>query len=146
LSAEEVLQQDSGSQLFHVQNLGIRQGILSANPHHPLGLESLLQILREEERSEWMCVLMTKPPETVLLCFPPDTVSPSSYWLIDSHPRPQLGVSSAYAKLHPTLDSLVMSLQAIFPCTDLGPDIPEMMAMMYNSFDLYPLILKRKEK
>jgi hypothetical protein len=153
MSAEEVLQKDQG--LFQVTSLGgfIRQGILSQDVHHPMGLKSLLEGLRHEEHREWMCVLITKPPETVLLCFPPDdnnTVSrPSSssssseYWLIDSHPRPHLGLESAYATRHPSLDSLLMSLQAIFPCTNLGPDVPEMMAVMYNSFDLYPLILKK---
>jgi hypothetical protein len=151
MSAEEVLQKDQG--LFQeVTSLGgfIRQGILSQDVHHPMGLKSLLEGLRHEEHREWMCVLITKTPETVLLCFPPDdnTVSrPSSssseYWLIDSHPRPHLGLESAYATRHASLDSLLMSLHAIFPCTDLGPDVPEMMAVMYNSFDLYPLILKK---
>jgi hypothetical protein len=141
LSAEEVLQQEQGKLLFPVQSIGasIRQGVLSNDPDHPLGLKSLLEGLRQEQYSEWMVILMTKTPETVLLCFPPNSVSPSSYWLIDSHPRPQLGVDTAYAKIHPDLTSLYLSLQAIFPCTDLGPDVSEMMAVMYNSFDLYPL-------
>jgi hypothetical protein len=145
LSAEEVLQKDRSNNplLFEVETVGgIRQGVLSHDPYHPLGLMALLQGLRQESQTEWLAILITKTPETVLVCFPPAPVSPSSYWLVDSHPRPQLGVESAYAKLHPDLDSLALSLQAIFPCTELGPDIPEMMAMMYNSFDLYPL--KRK--
>jgi hypothetical protein len=143
LSAEEVLQTDRGN-LFAVETIGdIRQGVLSNDPHHPLGLMALLQGLRQESQTDWLAILITKTPETVLVCFPPASVSPSSYWLIDSHPRPQLGVESAYAKLHPDLDSLALSLQAIFPCTELGPDIPEMMAMMYNSFDLYPLKRRR---
>jgi hypothetical protein len=142
LSAEEVLQKDQG-QLFPLKSLGggIRQGILSDDMNHPLGLQSLLQGIRQEETKEWMVVLITKPPETVLVCFPPDSLSPSSYWLIDSHPRSHLGAESAYAKLHNSLSSLALSLEAIFPCTELGPDVPEMMAMMYNSFDMYPLKL-----
>lgn len=143
MSGEEVMQKDRMG-LFKVKGAGsggVRQGILSNDMDHPLGLKSLLQGLRHEQHhSEWMAILMTKTPETVLLCFSPDSVSPPSYWLIDSHPRPQFGVDSAYAKMHPTLDSLLLTLQAIFPATDLGPDIPEMMAMMYNSFDLYPLM------
>jgi hypothetical protein len=63
--------------------------------------------------------------------------------LIDSHPRAaHLGADGSYAKPHPNLVSLLQSLQAIFPPTELGPDIPEMMAMMYNSFDMYPLQMK----
>lgn len=144
LSADEVLQKDRG-QLFPLQRLGggIRQGILSNDQNHPLSLKSLLQGIRQEETNEWMVVLITKPPETVLVCFPPDSLSPSSYWLIDSHPRSHLGADSAYAKHHPSLASLILSLEALFPCTELGPDIPEMMAMMYNSFDMYPLKINK---
>jgi len=145
LSAEEVLQKDSSKTIFPLQSLpgGIRQGILSKDDfNHPMGLKAMLEGLKSDQpRQSWMAVLITKTPETVLVCFPPDSARPSSYWLIDSHPRPQLGVESAYAKLHPSLDALWMSLQAIFPCTDLGPGVREMMAMMYNSFDLYPLLL-----
>ena len=163
LSAEEVLQQPNAHSMFPLQILpgGIRQGLLSNDFYHPMGLKALLEGIRSEQPlDQWMAILITKTPETVLLCFPPPTgrsggtttaaaattataITTSAFWLIDSHPRPQLGVESAYAKLHPTLDALWMSLQAIFPCTELGPDIPEMMAMMYNSFDLYPLLLLR---
>lgn len=141
LSAEEVLQQDQGKVLFPIESSrgSIQQGVLSNDSDHPLGLKALLEDIRREQYSDWMVILMTKTPETVLLCFPPDSASPSSYWLIDSHPRPQLGVDSAYAKIHPNLTSLCLSLQAIFPCTDLGPDVPEMIQEMYNTFDLYPL-------
>ena len=47
----------------------------------------------------------------------------------------------AYAKLHDNLNDLIDTIQIIFPPTALDPDIPEMMAMMYNSFDLYPLAI-----
>lgn len=141
LSAEEVLQKDHG-QLFPLRSLdGIRQGILSNDSQHPLGLGSLLRSIRNEESNEWITILMTKTPETVLVCLPPLSASPAAatYWLIDSHPRGHLGVESAYAKPHNNIESLIQSLERTFPCTDLGPDVPEMMAMMYNSFDLYPL-------
>ena len=140
LSAEEVLQKDQGK-LFPVKSLrgGVRQGILSNDSAHPLGLGSILQGIRQEQTQEWTAILITKTPETVLVCFPPNMVSPSTYWLIDSHPRGHLGLESAYAKPHNSIESLTRSLEDIFPCTDLGPDVPEMMAMMYNSFDLYPL-------
>ena len=139
LSAEEVLQKDQGK-LFPLRtSLGIRQGILSNDSQHPLGLGSLLQGIRNEETNEWIAILITKTPETVLVCLPPASVSPATYWLIDSHPRANLGIESAYAKPHNSIESLILSLERTFPCTDLGPDVPEMMAMMYNSFDLYPL-------
>jgi hypothetical protein len=159
LSAEEVLQKDQGN-LFQVKSIGggssggIRQGILTHDANNPLGMKSLLEGIRHDfhqtkksssgfDGNEWICIIITKTPETVLLCFPPDGVSPSSYWLIDSHPRPQWGLDTSYAKLHTSLDALLMSLDAIFPPTDLGPGVPELMAMMYNSFDLYPLERRR---
>jgi hypothetical protein len=37
---------------------------------------------------------------------------------------------------------LIRSLEILFPPTELGSDIPEMMAAMYNSFDLYRLRLR----
>lgn len=154
LSAEEVLQKDSGEhKVFPLETVGgIRQGILSHQMNHPLGMKALLEGIRHElalqpgfdkNDDQWTCILITKTPETIFICFPPDSVSPSSYWLIDSHPRPQLGLGTSYAKIHPSLDGLVMSLHAIFPPTDLGSDVPEMMTMMYNSFDLYPLRLSK---
>jgi hypothetical protein len=140
LSAEEVLQQAAPQ--FPLQMLpgGIRQGILSPDPHHPLGLSNLLHTIRQEQPpSKWMALLMTKTPETVCLLFPPPAVTGAGFWLVDSHPRS--GMEGAYAKSHPSLRELGESLQMIFPCTDLGPDVPEMMAAMYNSFDFYPLLL-----
>jgi hypothetical protein len=142
LSPEEVLQH--ATQQFPLQMIpgGIRQGILSPDSHHPLGLVSLLQAIRQEQPpTKWMALLMTKTPETVCLLFPPpaDSSTTGGFWLVDSHPRS--GIEGSYAKSHSSLQELGASLQMIFPCTDLGPDVPEMMATMYNSFDLYPLVL-----
>ncbi len=175
LSAEEVLTKDSeratGSheRLFGVRMSvagGIRQGALNRDVDHPLGMKSvlggLINEIRMERRSSssngtgdsssnshsspMICILITKSPETVLLCLPP-TDFPSNgaetqkYWLIDSHPRPQLlhGAESSYAMPHDSFESLLQSLRDVFPFTDLGPDVPPMMADMYNMFDLYAL-------
>ena len=143
LSAEEVLQ--SHSSLFPLKSLGVRQGMLTNDDqsNHPLSLLVLLQSIEKErpDHDSWLVVLMTKTPETVLLCLPPKN-SHGTFWLLDSHPRPQFRLDSAYAKPHSSLEELVSSLKQIFVATDLGPDISEMMAMMYNSFDLYPLKLE----
>lgn len=138
-SAEEVLQ--SGA--FPSLSTGtIQQGMLSrTSSEHPQSLQGLLAT--SQDPNEWTCVLITKTPETVLVCLPPTSqaTSSSSFILIDSHPRPQQfpgGALEAYARLHSSLSSLVeSSLQVIFPYTDLGPDVPELMAAMYNQFDLY---------
>jgi hypothetical protein len=72
----------------------------------------------------------------------------SPFILVDSHPRPGLGIEGAYVKFHSSLDSLVSTLMTdIFPFTHLGNDQEEnddWMTAMYNSFDVYPLILFRK--
>lgn len=140
LSPEEVLQ--NAAQQFPLQMLpgGIRQGMLSPDPHHPLGLASSLQTIRQEQPpSKWMALLMTKTPETVCLLFPPPALT-GGFWLVDSHPRS--GIEGSHAKSHSSLHQLGESVHTIFPCTDLGPDVPEIMAAMYNSFDLYPLLLR----
>lgn len=147
LSAEKILQQQQ-DMAIQVAVGGIRQGVLTNNRDHPLGLKALLEGIQSESRgnnNEWASVLMTKTPESVLVCLPTSQSSPSSFWLIDSHPRPMLGMANAYAFPHPTLQSLLETLYTIFPTTDLGPDIPEMMAELYNSFDLYPLMLKNQK-
>lgn len=174
LSAEEVLMKDNEraasnhNRLFDIRLStavgGVRQGALSRDVEHPLGMKSVLGGLINDSRMErrlrstnissvgaspMICILITKSPETVLLCLPSaDTTSgpnrgaeTQKYWLVDSHPRPQLlhGVETSYAMPHDTFDSLLQSLRDIFPFTDLGPDIPPMMADMYNMFDLYAL-------
>jgi hypothetical protein len=188
MSADEVLQKVGGggnsgnsgnnnnncdSGIFHVRLAGgVRQGALSSDVNHPLGmkfvLEGLVNDVRREQQergpqsvgdtkistvnsSPMICVLLTKSPETVLLCLPSHDITNDStngvtnqkqqYWLVDSHPRPQLlpGVETSYAKPHNTLTSLLQSLRDTFPFTDLGPDIPPMMADMYNMFDMYAL-------
>jgi hypothetical protein len=143
LSAEEVLAAGSFPSLS-LQG-GIRQGILSHDDaNNPQGLVQQLTDCRSA--TGWTCVLITKTPETVLVCLPPsstNTPGTEHFILLDSHPRPQqFGAEGSYARIHDSMPGLVQSLSSIFPITDLGPDIPEMMAIMYNSFDLYPLHLQ----
>lgn len=136
-----------------------RQGILSnaSFGDNPMGLETILSQCQFDaiNQQSYIAVVITKPPETVLVLLPPpsssslsssstSTLSSSShpYILLDSHPRPQQlsphYPSGSYALYHSTLRELVASLQQIFPVVELGSDVPEMMAMMYNSFDAYP--------
>ena len=120
---------------------------------NPMGLEAVLSQCQADaiDSQAYIAVVITKPPETVLVLLPPLTSSASgsnsSYILLDSHPRPQQLIphcpSGSYALFHPTLSSLVSSIKQIFPVTELGNDIPEMMAMMYNSFDAYPFQCRR---
>jgi hypothetical protein len=138
LSAEEVLQSKAIEQFKSLVLMegGVRQGVLSGQANHPLGLGAILQECLSPDT--WVAALITKPPETVVVLLPPTSQASGEYILLDSHPRPGLSHGS-YARIHASLEDLVQSLQAIYPVTQLGNDIPEMMAMMYNSFDVYPL-------
>jgi hypothetical protein len=143
ISAEEVLAAGAFPSLS-LQG-GIRQGILSHDDaNNPQGL--LQQLTDCRSATGWTCVLITKTPETVLVCLPPyssNNAGTEDFLLLDSHPRPQqFGAQGSYARIHDSMQGLAQSLSSIFPVTDLGPDIPEMMAIMYNSFDLYPLQLQ----
>ena len=141
LSAEEVLQTGAFPSL-QLDAGGVMQGMLSPR-NGPLSLQALLSA---SQMSQWTCVLIIKPPETVLCCLPPANSSNSSatlpFLLIDSHPRPQqFDAQGSYVRQHGTLAALVQSLETLFPATQLGPDVPEWMGAMYNQFDLYRLRL-----
>ncbi|KAL7472217.1 hypothetical protein ACHAXS_012550 [Conticribra weissflogii] len=145
-----------------------RQGILDSHPPsteslniNPMGIYSLLHYCQNDaSRSgsgcgNFVAVVITKPPEMVLVLLPVFATNLSgsgcnidsqSYILLDSHPRPNQHYPhnpqhGSYALLHSDLSGLVRSLQEIFPVTELGPDVPEMMGVMYNSFDVYPFVL-----
>ena len=104
-----------------------------------------------ESSESYIAVVITKTPETVLVILPTQSSGASNtnanFILIDSHPRPQQLAphypTGSYALIRPTLSSLVASLKEIFPITDLGDGVPELMQMMYNSFDIYPFQLYR---
>ncbi|KAL3801202.1 hypothetical protein HJC23_012602 [Cyclotella cryptica] len=153
LSVEEFLQMSAPLQKFQCLKLlpnSPRQGILSSSTDSPVGLESILsQCQSDVSTPSYVAVVITKPPETVLVVLPSLTSTATStieknYALLDSHPRPnQLtphNPSGSYAIFHSDLPSLVRSLKEIFPVVDLGSDVNEMMAMMYNSFDVYPFV------
>ncbi len=137
-SAEEILLCGYFSSL-ELRPGGIRQGMLSNNHHSPSSLPKILMTCQSS--TDWVCVVMIKPPETVLLCLPPTTDNnENKYYLFDSHPRMmEFGSEHAYCRIHMSLTDLVQSVSAIFPIADLGPDVPEYMSSMYNSFDLYPV-------
>jgi hypothetical protein len=130
---------------------GIRQGLLSnGTTQNPSGIATDLSTLLLECQlpTQWICIVMIKPPETILLCLPPKSSNPScnnKYYLLDSHPRMvEFGAEQSYGRIHGSLLDLVQSVRSIFPVTDLGPDIPEYMVAMYHSFDLYPLQITKR--
>lgn len=144
-SVEEVLKKISSFDV-NILNGNIMQGILSHDADSPLGMRSILQQCQRDARNskqDFICVVLTKSPETVCVILPSQAAQKeNAYVLVDSHPRPSLSTNGMYARFHNSLDSLVGDLVTIFPVVDLGNDVGEMMAAMYNSFDVYPLVRK----
>lgn len=136
MSAEQVLSMNVNELDGLVLQGDIRQGIVGQ-----FGFQNLLQTCMDEccldNNTNGMAVVITKTPETVVVCLSP----PTSYILLDSHPRPPL-MDSAHAYMFTSLETLVHKLVELFPYAELGSDVPEVMAMMYNSFDMYPLVWK----
>ena len=154
-SVEDILAASSGRDNVIISSLKLlsnspRQGLLSNSSSNQMGLESLLTQCQLDSSDSYIAVIITKPPETILVILPNQhaaTNTNAKFILIDSHPRPQQLAphfpTGSYALFHPTLSSLVSSLKEIFPITELGDGIPELMQMMYNSFDVYPFELSR---
>ena len=138
-SCEEILATPKGQEIFGSRlecRLGIRQGVLTT-PGMDMG--SILEGLHMEVKNGPLAILITKTPETIVVFLPKEH---GPYHIFDSHPRP--GKEDAYWETHTSWIELIQALNQIFPATSLGPDIPDMMAMMYNSFDMYPLTSKNK--
>uniref|UniRef100_A0A7S2UJ74 UBA domain-containing protein n=1 Tax=Attheya septentrionalis TaxID=420275 RepID=A0A7S2UJ74_9STRA len=139
-SAEEVLLAvpDTTFGSMTAQGRTVVQGIIDDDMFHPMGFRRKLASLRDDMaktvRSSWMAVVITKTPETVVVCLSDN----DECLLLDSHPRPELQATGSYAMMHADLDSLCLTLFKLFPPVHMTSDISETMAMMYNSFDLYP--------
>jgi len=151
LSVEDILRLPIPRSTFsslHLLPNSPRQGILSSSSDNPIGLHYILSACQSDANNDqsYIAVIITKPPETVLVLLPASNVpSEQNYVLLDSHPRPNQFPphypTGSFALFHSSLHSLVRSLEEIFPVVDLGSDVNEMMAMMYNSFDVYPFQL-----
>ena len=155
-SVEDVLVACSGRDDIIISSLKLfpnspRQGVLSnSSSNQHMGLEALLTQCQMDSSESYAAVVITKTPETVLVILPTQSAASNSnakFILIDSHTRPQQLAphfpTGSYALFHTSLSSLVKSLREIFPVTELGDGVPELMQMMYNSFDIYPFQLSR---
>ncbi len=137
-SPEDVLKAQSTS--FNVcYNHDILQGVLCSDDN-PLSLkQTLIKCLERNEQHDWIAVILTKTPETICICMSKNQeMQKYNFILIDSHPRPQLGIHGCYALLHSSLNDLIVSLKKILPITSID-GMSSLMLEMYNSFDAYPL-------
>ena len=140
LSPQEVLDLSPNILLPDVKAVGaVKNGILTKDASAFTSfLENECRLDSKNDPSKYLAVVLVKPPETVLILLPPfDSQSNACrYVLFDSHPRPPSHPGS-YMKLCSSMKELAKALETIFPYTDLGSDVPEMMAMMYNCYDAY---------
>lgn len=90
-----------------------------------------------------IAVVITKPPETVVVIMPPLGQADSSWYLFDSHSRPQFGLTGGYLVTAPSAETLISScLRVVFPAVDLDDGVggqPSFMAEMYNSVEAIPM-------
>jgi hypothetical protein len=121
------------------------QGLLTT----PGSLEELCAAARSQAREarprSHVAVVLTKPPETVCLCLPPEGVEDGRFLLFDSHPRPD--APHAYAFEAASLGELLGRVRELFqPLPPEGEDEDAIMAVaMYNMFEGTFLVAKGAE-
>lgn len=92
-----------------------------------------------------LALVVTKPPETVLVVRPPG--GEGQWQLFDSHSRPQLGMDGAHWLGAASVGALQAHLHTIFPTVNFDDDGDGggMMGAMYNMVEATPLQLPRRE-
>lgn len=143
------------------ESSNIHNGVLTSADEYtnPFGLYYQLEDLYLNRESSWMCIVVTKTPETILLLFPPAQKQKQTYSnqfiLMDTHPRraqypdpssttspTTMTIDNAYIRVHASLLELYQqSLRHLFPPPPPSSSGSDMMMELYNSFDLYPFYL-----
>ena len=121
---------------------------LQRNLSDPDAIASVFREIRSSstvDRSKYVGVVLTKPPETILVILPPPDTQPSItnndaiYLLFDSHARPQLGIEGAYFYTTTSELDLIQRVQMTFPVVDLGlhdcPTDGSLLADLYNTIE-----------
>ena len=89
------------------------------------------------DRSKHIGIIVTKPPETLLLLIDPRPEGP--IYLFDSHSRPQLGFNGAYFISSSDHRDVLQHLHALFPVPSVANvQTLSLMEQMYYSFDAVP--------
>mmetsp|Transcript_9071 Transcript_9071/g.11800 ORF Transcript_9071/g.11800 Transcript_9071/m.11800 type:complete len:293 (-) Transcript_9071:404-1282(-) len=145
-SVEEALQLIPGL-MDNFQSIGDEpmptlQGLTS----NPQGFSEIFQQVYSLEgmpETAHIAVIITKPPETVLVILPPRSQADGVHYIFDSHSRPSMGLDGAYLYSVADISGLERRLKQLFPFQDLGFGGDDMASIMYNSFDATPLLLKQ---
>jgi hypothetical protein len=160
-SAEDLLPLFTNLQLLVADDGGsvIRQGLLTSDG---AGWRNLLRTTESTTTNDGAgsaggtAFIITKPPETILVyhqhhssssltpavaAASAGSTSSGCWWLFDSHNRPPQYRTAYAIRYNDQFDALVKYLQQLFPYTPSIPGVPSEMMAMYNSVDVYPLVL-----
>ena len=133
LSAEEVLPRMTGLK----QNGEVLSGLITAAGAYETLIDAAVAAAASGSpvNNTYCAIVLTKPPESVCLSVPlvPATTD-RAYILLDSHARPQLGLSGAYIVSTPSKESICRRLRLLFPPFPL-PDLDEYQQLLYNGVD-----------
>jgi hypothetical protein len=123
-----------GSKFFtsvHIVGQGF-QGLLTDQ-------SSFLKMTTEAERlcsdSQYIGIVITKPPETVAIVIPGRGISKErSVFFFDSHSRPEQNLHGSYLVICNSVESVITRLKRIFP-TMAGLDYGNLANSLYNMFE-----------
>jgi hypothetical protein len=122
--------------------------MIQADISRPEALVQLLQSVLTSHATAagpagYLAVVLTKPPETVLVLLPvPPLETPRGsevedgwpFLLFDSHARPASHLAGAHLVAHTTLEALGMTLAALWPAMVIE-DADPMQMLMYNTIE-----------
>ena len=86
------------------------------------------EITKYYDTNEFICIAITKRPETILICFNPN----EGIFLLDSHPVPHLGLEKASILQFNTVEDLIGFLRKRFPITEIAPELNEYVLRVVN--------------
>jgi len=111
----------------------------------PTWFSSLLeqiQALPRQQQGQHIGVIVTKPPETVLIIVP--SADTGRWALFDSHSRPQLGIHGSYLVTATSHEPITARLVDLFPGlpSEGNDDAVSIWHMMYNTVEATPFVRK----
>lgn len=112
-----------------------------------------IKTLSALSETQYTGVILTKPPETILVIIPPNSTNQSSnslhekrWCLFDSHSRPQLGINGSYLMTASDPNVIIDHLKTLFPpLRDTGNAFEQdsIWTMMYNSIEANSFVRRK---
>ena len=111
-------------------------------------IASIFRALRSStsvDTSKYIGIVLTKPPETIMVILPPPDTPPSItnsdavYFLFDSHSRPSMGIEGAYFYTTTNEREFIERLKMCFPVVDMRLEDcsadGSLLAELYNTIE-----------